>query len=211
MIHSRRGTLRRVSLSVALLAVFASVVAVSAPAFASTPAAKTKTTKTTFTLYCKTGLADGDVSVATTQTYPAKVAAGSKFTIQWASVTTVSGALASAAYLVAPGGTEKGTVTKDNDLSSDGTPKTSNIAGKSGVQESGTISSSSSFPIYTPVTGTLTTPTFTAGKKGTDKISAQDDDANLAIYNSSGTEVTTTTADCTPVGTPAVIATITVT
>jgi hypothetical protein len=211
MIHSKRGPLRRVVLSVALLGgAFASVGAFSVPAFAST-AGKTTTTTTKFTLYCKTGLANGDVSVTTTQTYPKKVKAGKTFTIQWSSVTVVSGSLASAAYLVAPGGTEKGTVTTDNDLSSDATPKTLNIAGTSGIQESGTISSSSSFPIYTPVTGTINTPSFTAGSKGTDKISAQDDDANLAIYNSSGSEVTTTTADCTPVGTPKVIATITVT
>ncbi len=209
MIYSK-GALRGVSLSVALLVgVFGSVVALSSPAFAT--AATTKTQTTTFTLYCKTGLADGDVSVTTTQTYPTSVAAGKTFTIKWSSVTTVSGALASAAYLVAPGGTEKGTVTTDNDLSTDATPKTLNIAGTKGVAESGTISSSSSFPIYTPVTGTLTTPKFKATKKGTDKISAQDDDANLTIYNSSGSEVDTTTADCTPVGTPKVIATITVT
>jgi hypothetical protein len=206
-----KGALRRVSLSAALLAgVFASVVAISSPALASTTTASTKTTKTTFTLYCKTGLANGDVSVATTQTYPSTVAAGKTFTIKWKSVTTVSGALAGAAYLVAPGGKESGTVTLDDDVSTDATPKTSNIAGTNGVQESGTISSSSSFPIYTPVSGTLTTPAFTAGKKGTDKISAQDDDANLTIYNKSGKEVDTTTADCTPVGTPKVIATVTV-
>jgi hypothetical protein len=210
MIHSRWGSLRRVTLLVALLAgVFASFGAFSSSAYAVTAA--TTTTKTTFTLYCKTGLADGDVSVATTQTYPTSVAAGKTFTIKWSSVTTVSGALASAAYLVAPGGTEQGTVTTDNDLSTDATPKTLNIAGKKGVAESGTISSSSSFPIYTPVTGSLTTPKFKATKKGTDKISAQDDDANLTIYNSSGKKVSSTTADCTPVGTPAVIATITVT
>jgi hypothetical protein len=211
MFNSRNRPLRRVVLAVALFSgVFASVGAFSLPALASTAAA-TKTTKTTYSLYCKTGLANGDVSVTTTQTYPVSVAPGAKFTIKWSSVTTVSGALASAAYLVAPGGTEKGTVVTDNDLSSDGTPATLNIAGKKGVQESGTISSSSSFPIYTPVSGTLVTPSFTAGKKGTDSISAQDDDANLAIYNKSGKEVTTTTADCTPVGTPAVIAKVKVT
>jgi hypothetical protein len=210
MIHSRRGSLRRISLLVALLSgVSASLGAISSPAFASTAA--TKTTKTTFTLYCKTGLADGDVSVATTQTYPASVAAGQKFTIKWSSITTVGGALAGAAYLVAPGGKEKGTVTTDNDLSTDATPKTLNIAGTKGVKESGTISSSSGFPIYTPVKGSLTTQSFTAGKKGTDEISAQDDDANLVIDNKSGKQVTSTTATCTPVGTPSVIATITVT
>ena len=37
-------------------------------------------------------------------------------------------------------------------------------------------------------------------RTGTDKISAGDDDANITIYNSSGREVTTTTADCTPSG-----------
>jgi hypothetical protein len=201
---------RRVVLSVTLLGILTSLAAYSSPALASTAAA-TKTTKTTFSLYCKTGLADGDVSVATTQTYPVSVAPGATFKIKWSSVTTVSGALASAAYLVAPGGTEKGTVVTDNDLSTDATPATSNIAGTKGVAESGTISSSSSFPIYTPVSGTLNTPSFTAGTKGTDKISAQDDDANLTIYNKSGKEVTTTTADCTPVGTPAVIAKVKVT
>lgn len=209
MIYSRRGPLRRVALSVTLLAgVLASVGMFSSPALASTAA--TKTTKTTFTLSCKTGIANGDVSVTTTQTYPTKVAAGKKFTIKWSSVTTVKGALATAAYAVAPNGSEQGTVTTDTDLSTDATPKSVNIAGK-GLAESGTISSPSSFPIYTPASGTYTTPSFTAGKKGTDKISAQDDDANITIYNSSGTEVTTTTADCSPVGTPAVIATITVT
>src|SRR3984957_12302205 len=123
MIHMRRALLRRVTLLVTLLAgVFASVGAFSSSAFASN--ATTKTTKTTFTLYCKTGLANGDVSVTTTQTYPTSVAPGAKFTIKWSSITTVSGALASAAYLVAPGGTEKGKVTTDDDVSTDATPKT---------------------------------------------------------------------------------------
>jgi hypothetical protein len=199
-----------------LLAVITSLAAYSSPALASTPAA-TKTTTTTFTLSCNTGIADGDVSVKTTQTYPSSVAAGAKFTIKWSSVTTVEGALASAAYAIAPGGSEKGTVVTDTDLSTDangGTtakPNSKNIAGKKGVAEQGTISSPSSFPIYTPVTGTLTTPSFTAGKKGKDKVSADIDDANITIYNKSGGEVTTTTADCSPSGTPAVIAIITVT
>jgi hypothetical protein len=216
MIHSRRGTLRRVSLSVALLGgVFASVGLLSSPALATTPT--TTTTKTTtFTLSCDTGLADGDVSVTTTQTYPTSVAPGTKIKIKWSSITTVEGALASAAYAVAPGGTEKGTITIDDDLSSDGTPATKNIAGSSGLFEEGDITSASSFNVYTPTTtGTSVSGTFTAKVKsktaGTDNISAGDDDANITIYNSSGTEVDTTTADCSPVGTPAVIATITVT
>ncbi len=51
MIHSTRGPLRRVVLSVTLLAgVIASLAAYSSPALASTPAA-TKTTTTTYTLY----------------------------------------------------------------------------------------------------------------------------------------------------------------
>jgi hypothetical protein len=210
MIHSKRGTLRRAALLVALLAgVFASVGAFSSSAFASTAA--NKTTKTTFTLSCKTGIANGDVSVATTQTYPASVKPGAKFTIKWSSVTTVEGALATAAYAAAPNGSEKGTVTLDTDLSTDATPKTLNIAGTKGVAESGKISSPSSFPIDTPVSGSLTTPAFKAGKKGTDKISADIDDANITIYNKSGGKVESTTADCSPVGTPAVIATVTVT
>jgi len=211
MFHSSRGALRRVVLSAALFGgVFASVGAFSLPAHASTPAA-TKTTKTTFTLSCKTGLANGDVSVTTTQTYPVSVAAGAKFKIKWSSVTTVEGALATAAYAVAPNGTEKGTVTTDVDLSTDATPSSMNVAGTKGLPEQGTISSPNSFPISTPVTGSNTTASFTAGTKGTDKISAQDDDANITIYNSSGTEVTTTTADCSPVGTPAIIAKVKVT
>jgi hypothetical protein len=172
----------------------------------------TKTTKTTFTLSCKTGIANGDVSVTTTQTYPVSVAPGALFKIKWSSVTTVEGALATAAYAIAPGGSEKGTIVLDNDLSTDATPATLNVAGTKGLPESGTISSPNSFPIYTPLTGKNTTPSFKAGTAaGTDKVSAQDDNANITIYNSSGTAVTTTTADCTPVGTPAVIATITVT
>ena len=186
----------------------------SGAASAKTKAAGTKTKKTTFTLSCDTGIANGDVKVTTKQTYPKSVAAGATFTIKWSSVTTVEGALASAAYAIAPKGSEKGTVTTDDDLSTDGTPSTENVAG-SGIPEEGTISSPNSFPIYTPPKGSspdyFTTPSFTAGSKGTDKISAGDDDANVTIYNSSGSEVTTTTADCTPVGTPKVIATIKVT
>jgi len=174
---------------------------------------KTKTTK--FTLSCKTGIANGDVSVTTTQTYPTSVAAGATFTIEWSSVTTVEGTLASAAYAIAPGGSEQGTVVTDTDLSSDATPSSENVAGSSGVPEDGTISSPNSFPIYTPPQGSspgyFTTPPFTAGKKGKDKISAQDDDANVTIYNSSGDAVTTTSADCSPVGKPKVIGTIKVT
>jgi hypothetical protein len=201
---------RRIVLSTALLAALVtSVVTLPSSAFASSAAA-TKTKTTTYTLNCDTGIASGTVSVASTVTYPASVAPGAKFKIEWASVTTVGGALASAAYAIAPGGTEDGTVTTDTYLSSDATPATKNIAG-SGLAESGTISSPNGFPIYTPVTGTYTTPSFKAGSAGTDKVSAQDDDANITIKNSSGGTVTTTTADCTPVGTPAVIAKIKVT
>ncbi len=210
MIHTKRGQLRRVALSVAMVAVLSTTVGVfSSPAFANPAATKTKVT--TFTLSCETGIANGDVSVTTTQTYPTSVASGANFTIQWSSVTTVEGALASAAYAIAPGGTEKGTVTTDNDLSSNATPSTLNVAG-SGLAEQGTISSPSSFKIYTPLSGSYTTPSFTAGTAGkTDKIKAQDDDANITIYNSSGTEVTTTTADCSPVGSPTTIGKVKVT
>jgi hypothetical protein len=213
MFHSRKGPLRRVTLLVALLAgVFASVGVFSSSAFASTAAAAaTKTTKTTFTLDCNTGIANGEVSVTTTQTYPTSVKPGAKFTVKWASVTTVEGALATAADSLAPGGKEDGTVILDTDLSTDATPKSNNVAGK-GVAESGTIGTGTqSFKIYTPVKGTLTTPDFTAGKKGTEKISAQDDNANVTIYSKSGQKIESTTADCSPKGTPAVIATITVT
>ena len=210
MNHSRRGPLKRVALSVALLAgVFAGVGAFASQAHASTPLLVKK--KTTYTLNCNTGIANGTVTVKTIQIYPASVPAGSTFKIKWKSTTTVGGALASAAYAIAPGGTEKGTVVLDNDLSTDATPSPLNIAGTAGIQEQGTISSPSSFPIYTPTTGKISTPSFTAGSSGTDTVSAQDDNANITIYNSSGQEVTTTTADCTPVGTPAVIATISVT
>jgi hypothetical protein len=62
--------------------------------------------------------------------------------------------LASAAYAIAPGGTEKGTITLDNDSSTDATPSPLNIAGTAGLKEQGTISSPSGFPVYTPVPGT---------------------------------------------------------
>ena len=177
----------------------------SSPALAgAATTATTTTTQTTFTLNCDTGIANGPVSVTTTQTYPVSVKAGKKFTIKWSSVTTVGQELASAAYALAPNGSEQGTVTTDQDLSTDAKPATDNVAGSKGVQEKGTISSPNGFPIYTPPQGSspgyFTTPKFKAGKKGTDKISAGDDDANVTIYNSSGTAVTTTTADCTPVG-----------
>jgi hypothetical protein len=209
MIHSRKIPPWSVSI-VVLACVAASLGVTSSPAVALSKASM-KTTKTTFTLSCKTGIANGDVSVTTTQVYPASVAAGKTFTISWSSVTEVQGALASAAYALAPGGSEKGTVNTDTDLSTDATPKSMNVAGSKGVTEQGTISSPSEFPIYTPVSGKLKTGSFTAGKKGTDKVSAQDDDANVTIYSKSGKKETSTTADCTPTGTPAVIATITVT
>jgi hypothetical protein len=211
VIYSKRGALQGVVLSVVLVAgVLSSIVAAASPAGASTPAG-TKTTTTTYTLSCNTGIANGDVSVKTTQTYPAKVAAGATFTITWSSVTTVEGGLASAAYALAPGGKEKGLVTTDDDNSSDATPATSNIAGTKGIKESGKISSPSGFNIDTPTSGTITTPSFTAGSAGTDTITAGIDDANITIYNKSGGEVTTTTADCSPAGTPATIAKIKVT
>lgn len=210
MIHSKRGAVQGLALSAALVAgILGSVIAFSSPALASTTAG-TKTKTTTYSLSCKTGIANGDVSVTTTQTYPTSVAPGAKFKITWSSVTTVEGTLASAAYTLAPNGKEDGTVTTDDDNSSDAKPASKNIAGKKGIAESGTISSPSSFTIDTPTSGTISTPNFTAGTKGTDKITAGTDDANIIIYNSSGQEVTSTTADCSPVGTPATIASITV-
>ncbi len=213
MIHSKGALLWRVALSVALLAGVASVGLFSSPAHASTPQTTT-TKKTTFTLNCNTGIANGTVTVTTTQTYPVSVAHGTTFKIKWKSVTQVGGALASAAYAIAPGGKEVGTIVLDNDSSTDATPSPLNIAG-TGLPEQGTISSPSGFPVYTPVQGTtpkkFATPSFTAGTAGTDTVTAGADNANIKIYNSSGTLVTTTTADCTPSGTPATIATISVT
>jgi hypothetical protein len=183
----------------------------SSQALAS-PAA-TKTTKTTFTLHCSASIAVGDVSVQTTQVYSPSVKAGSKFTLKWKSVTTVSGQLAAAANAIAPDGSERGTVTLDNDLSTDASPKTNNIAGKKGIKEFGMISTGvNSFKVYTPKTGYETTPSFTAGKKGTEKVSAQDDDATVSIYDKNGKySGNTEKVICTPVGTPKVIATISVT
>jgi hypothetical protein len=211
----RFRTLLLLIAATALPLTFISTMVGSSAASAGTKsAAGTKTKKTSFTLSCVTGIASGDVKVTTTQTYPSSVAAGATFTIEWSSVTEVEGALASAAYATAPDGSEQGTVTTDNDQSTDGSPSTLNVAG-SGIPEEGSISSPNGFPIYTPPQGSspgyFTTQSFTAGTKGKDKISAGDDDANVTIYNSSGGTVTNTTADCTPVGTPKVIATIKVT
>jgi hypothetical protein len=123
--------------------------------------------------------------------------------------------LASAAYAIAPNGSEKGTVTLDTDLATNATPSSQNVAGTNGIPEEGTISSPNGFNVFTPPQGStpgyFTTQSFTAGKKGTIKISAQDDNATVTIYNSSGTAVTTTSANCTPVGKPKVIAKIKVT
>lgn len=212
MIHPGKRSLHGVALSAVLLgSVLASAGLPSSPASASNAATTTKVT--TFTDQCNTGIANGTVSVTTTQTYPTSVVAGSTFTITWKSVTTVSGALASAAYGLAPNGSEKGTVTLDNDLSSNASPSTSNIAGSKGLKEQGKINSPSSFPIYTPkktaTPPTFTTPPFTAGTAGTtDKVTPGADDATIDIYNSSGTLVTTTTADCTPVSPAPVIASV---
>jgi len=211
MIHSKRGSLRRVALSGAVLASASMIGVLASPTLAS--AGSMKTSKTTFTLNCDTGIANGQVTVKTTQKYPKSVAAGASFAIQWKSETIVGGALGEAAYTLAPGGSEKGTITTDDDLSTDATPSTSNVAG-AGLNEEGTIKAST-FPVYTPPKKTspkyFTTPDFTAGSAGTDTVSAGDDDATVTIYNKSGGVVTTTTADCTPAGTPAVIATIKVT
>jgi hypothetical protein len=217
MIHLKKTGLCGAALSAVLLGgAFTTVGVFSSQALAS-PAA-TKTTKSTFTLYCKTGLANGDVTVDTTQVYSPSVKAGSKFTLKWQSITHVSTALATAAYGIAAGGKEKGTVTLDNDLSSDAKPSTLNLAGKKGIPEEGYISSPSGFAVYTPsnaagtaLKGFNVTPSFTAGKKGKDTVRAQDDNATIDVYQKSGKKVTTVTADCTPVGPPKVIATINVT
>jgi hypothetical protein len=204
---------RKLSLLVVAIALPLTVISTVVGSGVASAATKTKTTK--FTLSCKTGIANGDVAVTTTQTYPSSVAPGASFTIQWKSVTEVEGALASAAFAIAPNGSEQGTVTLDTDLVTNGTPSSQNVAGTNGLPEEGSISSPNGFPIYTPPQGStpgfFTTQSFTAGKKGTMTISAQDDNATVTIYNSSGTAVTTTSADCTPVGKPKVIAKIKVT
>lgn len=204
---------RKLSLLVVATALPLTVISTVVGSGAASAATKTKITK--FTLSCKTGIANGNVTVTTTQTYPSSVASGAPFTLQWSSVTEVQGALASAAYAIAPNGSEKGTVTLDTDLATNATPSSQNVAGTNGIPEEGTISSPNGFPIYTPPQGStpgyFTTQSFTAGKKGKIKISAQDDNATVTIYNSSGTAVTTTSANCTPVGKPKVIAIIKVT
>jgi hypothetical protein len=212
MIGSNNGALRRVALSAGLLGSAFAGAGVFASQAGAAPAG-TKTTVTTFTLSCNASITSGTVSVKATNVYPASVKAGSKFSFKFKSITTVSGALASTAYGLAPGGSEKGQVVNDNYTSSDATLPGDNVA-KPPFNESGTISSPSSFNVYTPAKGGyVTTPKFTAGKKkGTDKVTTTGDTANLSIYNKSGKKVTGPLhVVCTNVGKPPTIATIRVT
>jgi hypothetical protein len=211
MIHSNRGGLRSVALSVALIGgAFAGVGVFSSQAFASSAA--TKSTTAVFTLNCNAGIASGNVTVTATNIYPVSVKHGTSFTIKFHSKTHVSGALAGAGYTLAPNGSEKGTVTSDTYLSSDATPSSANVAGTKGFKEYGKISSPSGFDVLTPASGTVTTTAFTAGPAtGTDTVKAGGDVADVTIYKSNGAKVTTVHTVCTNVGSPTTIATIKVT
>ena len=210
MIYSRRGPLRRVVLSVTLLAgVLASVGVFFACAckYRGEEDDEGRLSR----LSCKTGIANGDVSVTTTQTYPTPVAAGEEVHDQVVERDHGRGRVGHGCIRRSPKRQRKGYRDHGHGSELGRHTQTLNIAGK-GLAESGHDQQLQQFPdLYAGQWVTYTTPSFTAGKKGTDKISAGDDDANITIYNSSGSQVTTTTADCTPVGTPAVIATITVT
>lgn len=212
MIQWARRSLPRVALSATLLGGVATIGVLSSPAKAVTMT----TTSTTYTAACDDGAWNGDVSVKATFSYPASVIHGSKFTVQWKVVTTVTGTLASTWYAITgPNGYEEGTVTQENESSTDATPSSLNVAGTHGVPEYGSISSSTSFKVYAPPQGatppTVTSPSFTAGKAGTDKITPSSSVDTAAYYNAKGQEVTTDTANCRPTGTPPVVATITVT
>jgi hypothetical protein len=207
-----RRSLWRVGLSATLLGGVATMGVLASPAGAVT----TTTTTTTYTAACDEGAWDGDVSVKATFTYPASVMHGSTFTVQWKVVTTVTGTLASTWYALAgPNGYEEGTVTQENEASTDATPSPLNVAGTQGVPEYGNISSSKSFKVYAPPQGstppTVTSTSFTADKAGTDEITPSSSVDTAEYYNAKGQEVTTDTATCRPTGTPPVVATITVT
>ena len=123
MIHSRRGPLRRVALSVTLLAgVFASFGVFSSPAHASTPAT-TKTTKTTFTLYCNTGIANGDCVSHDHPDLPGVGRGRGEVQDQVEERDHGRGRVGLGCIRHSPGWLGKGHVTTDNDLSTDATPK----------------------------------------------------------------------------------------
>jgi hypothetical protein len=188
-------------------------------ALASPAAAKTKTTHSNYTLSCKAPpVGNGNVTVDSYFTYPASVKPGQKFKFKWYSVTTVLPPLSSLGdSAVAPqGGTIKGATKITNVTSTDAKPAKANTSagiklpkgwpfstgkyGPDGIPIAGTLPPTppgGNFKIRTPVKGTETTGTFTAGKKGTDKVTAGEDDAWENVYKKNGSiAISADNADC---------------
>lgn len=214
-IYSPQGRLRRVVLSTALLgSAMVTVGAFSLPAHASADATKSKTTA--YSINCQAGVVGtGAETVTATNVYPASVLPGAKFTINWHSVTAVSKTQDEAAWALGAR-SFKGKVTTIDYNSSDATPKSVNVAGTKGIPTGGNLIGPPNYGmplIYTPLKGSpnAITPTFTAGKKGTDNVSPGVDDASLTLYsgtNGTGTAIATVTANCSAPSKPTIIAAI---
>jgi hypothetical protein len=213
--YSRVGRLQRVAFSAALVGgALTAVGAFSSPALAKSDTTKSKTT--TYTITCNAGVVGTSTEkVAATNTYPASVLPGAKFTISWHSVTTVSKSQDEEAWALGAR-SFKGKVTAIDYLSSDASPKSLNVAGTKGISTGGNLIGPPNYGsplIYTPLKGSppAVTPSFTAGTKGTDTVKPGIDDASLTLYsgqNGTGTAIATVQANCgAPTGS-VVIATI---
>jgi hypothetical protein len=173
----------------------------------------TLTKTTTYNVSCTAGVVGtGTEAVTTTQTAPSSVTHGTKFAIKWKSKVAIAKTQDEAAWTLGAR-SFKGTITNDVDNSSDASPKAVNIAGTKGIAFVGNLVGPPNYgPAfeYTPLpTGAYaTTPSFTAGAKGTDKVSPGVDDATATLYtgaNGTGTAITTITVNCSAPSTPVII------
>jgi hypothetical protein len=191
--------------------------AVASPAVALSDSTVTKTT--TYNVTCSAGVVGtGTEGVTTTQTSPSSVVHGTKFPIKWKSKVAISKTQDEAAWALGAR-SFKGKITNDVDNSSDASPKAVNIAGTNGIPFLGNLVGPPNYAPafeYSPLpTGSLaTTPSFTAGAKGTDKVTPGIDDATATLYtgpNGTGTAITTITVNCSAPPTSVIIDSIPVT
>lgn len=217
IMDSTPGRGRRVALSTVLLGgVLLTAGAFSSPAVATSDGTVTKTT--TYSINCNAGVIGlGAETVTTTQTAPSSVLPGAKIAIKWKSKVLISAAQDKEAWALTAR-SFKGTVTNDVDNSSDASPKAVNIAGTKGIPfEANLVGPPNYGPAYeySPLpTGSLaTTPSFTAGAKGTDKVTAGVDDATATLYsgpNGTGTMLGKISVTCSAPSKPATIDSIAV-
>jgi hypothetical protein len=196
LIHSRKGRLRAVSLSAAVLGgSLGSLGFLPSSAVASTTATKTST----FTLVCNAGIL-GNISLTgskATATYPASAKHGSKFSSTFnanlqipASVEAKAAALGSKQF--------DGTVTLVNVSSSDASPSPLNVASPAIPIPKTPVIKNKAGHLLIPHTGNITMH-FTAGSKtGTDTAKLGNAAATIHEYNSAGVAFLTISVTCQP-------------